>query len=78
MKGADPTTAGDFCRRFGWGHDRPSARSLQSHSGYKVWKQQPDTFFEEACIDGDGTMVTTIGECKQRMDINHKSEWGLF
>lgn len=71
----DPTTAGDFCRRF----DADSIDRLQevfNNTRVKVWQQQPDEFFDEACIDGDGTMVTTTGECKQGMDINHKSEWG--
>ena len=71
----DPTTAGDFCRRF----DVGSINRLQeafNQTRVKVWKQQPDEFFEEACIDGDGTMVTTTGECKQGMDINHKNDWG--
>jgi len=71
----DPTTAGDFCRRF----DAAMIDRLQevfNSTRVKVWKQQPDEFFDEACIDGDGTMVTTRGECKQGMDINYKNEWG--
>ena len=71
----DPTTAGDFCRRF----DTNMIDQLQevfNRTRVKVWKQQPDQFFDEACIDGDGTMVTTTGECKQGMDINYKNEWG--
>ena len=28
------------------------------------------------CIDADGTMVETTGECKQGIDINHKGQWG--
>lgn len=71
----DPTTAGDFCRRF----DFVSIWMLQevfNSIRVKVWKQQPDSFFEEARIDGDGSMVTTTGQCKQGMDINHKNEWG--
>ena len=42
----------------------------------KVWQQQPESFFEEAIIDGDGTMAPTTGQCKQGMDINYKGEWG--
>ena len=44
----------------------------------KFGSSSADTFFEEACIDGDGTMVTTIGECKQGMDINHQKRVGPF
>jgi hypothetical protein len=42
----------------------------------QVWQQQPDSFFDEAFIDADGSMVETCGECKQGMDINHKGQWG--
>jgi hypothetical protein len=71
----DPTTAGDFCRRFN------SWRSLQllevfNETRLKVWRQQPDDFFDEAVIEADGTMVETTGQCKEGMDINHKGQWG--
>ena len=71
----DPTTAGDFCRRF----DTPQIYCLQSvfnATRLKVWRQQPTSFFAEAIIEADGTMVVTTGECKQGMDINYKGEWG--
>jgi hypothetical protein len=71
----DPTTAGDFCRRF----DTPHIYCLQgvfNATRLKVWRQQPKSFFDEALIEADGTMVETTGECKQGMDINHKGQWG--
>ncbi len=71
----DPTTAGDFCRRF----DRSAIDHLMevfNQTRLKVWQEQPDCFFEEALIDADGTMVETYGECKQGIDINHKGQWG--
>src|SRR3990172_9125913 len=71
----DPTTAGDFCRRFtAW--DVFLLMETFNEVRLKVWRQQPAAFFEEALIDGDGTMVETCGECKQGMDINHKGQWG--
>ena len=71
----DPTTAGDFCRRFGkW--DIESLQSAINETRLRVWQQQPDSFFEEATIDADGTMAPTDGECKEGMDISHKGEWG--
>ena len=42
----------------------------------KVWSQQPESFFDEAVIDADGSMVNTLGECKEGMDINYKGDWG--
>ncbi len=71
----DPTTAGDFCRRFNpvsiW-------MLMEVFNGIRlnVWRQQPDSFFDEAVIDADGTMVETTGQCKQGIDINHKGQWG--
>ncbi len=71
----DPTTAGDFCRRFTW-LDIERLMQVFNQIRLKVWKQQGPDFFEEAIIDADGTMVETTGECKGGMDINHKGQWG--
>jgi hypothetical protein len=40
-----------------------------------VWQQQPPSFFEEAILDADGTMVETTGQCKQGMNMSYKGEW---
>jgi len=71
----DPTTAGDFCRRFDESHVETLMDAINDVR-VKVWRQQPASFFEEAIIDGDGTMAETGGACKQGMDINHKGQWG--
>ena len=71
----DPTTAGDFCRRF----DSCQINMLQevfNETRMGVWSQQPKEFFDEAIIDADGTMVETDGECKQGMDIAYNGVWG--
>ena len=71
----DPTTAGDFCRRF----DTEQIKQLQdavNQARVKVWKQQDPSFFKQAIIDGDGTIAPTTGECKQGMDISYKGIWG--
>ena len=71
----DPTTAGDFCRRF----REPDIQRLMdvfNDARLKVWKQQPSEFFEEALIDADGTIVETTGECKEGMDMSYKKKWG--
>jgi len=71
----DPTTAGDFCRRFS-----PQAidvlQEVFNDTRLKVWRRQGKQFFDEAVLDADGTMVETSGECKEGMDINHKGQWG--
>ena len=71
----DPTTAGDFCRRFKPYHVQVLMRAIND-TRLKVWRRQPPEFFEQAIIEGDGTMVTTTGECKAGMEISYKGEWG--
>lgn len=71
----DPTTAGDFCRRFAQ-HDIDSLLLAINESRINVWKQQGEAFFEEANIDVDGIIVATTGECKEGMDISYKGSWG--
>jgi hypothetical protein len=71
----DPTTAGDFCRRF----DEADIRSLMraaDDARLNVWAKQPKKFFARATIDLDGTLVVTNGECKAGMDISYKGTWG--
>jgi hypothetical protein len=71
----DPTTAGDFCRRF----TQDSIRNLQdifNDTRMQVWAGQPASFFEQAIIDMDGFLVETTGRCKQGMDIAYDGTWG--
>jgi hypothetical protein len=71
----DPTTAGDFCRRFDAWDIQILMRAINDVR-VGIWRQQPAEFFEQARIDGDGTMAETTGECKRDMDISYKGEWG--
>jgi hypothetical protein len=71
----DPTTAGDFLRRF----TPPDIDLLQNVLNRKrvlVWQQQPDAFREQAIIEADGTLVGTTGECKRGMDLAYDGTWG--
>jgi hypothetical protein len=71
----DPTTAGDFCRRFGT-DEIDTLQEIFNATRVKVWHEQPQAFFREAIIEADGTMVETTGECKEGMDINYQGQWG--
>jgi hypothetical protein len=42
----------------------------------RVWKQQPEDFFDEAIIDADGTIAPSDGWCKQGVDIAYNGVWG--
>ena len=71
----DPTTAGDFCRRF----DEAAIEALQTAinaTRVRVWRAQPAAFFDEAVIDADGTLAETTGACKDGMDISYEGVWG--
>ena len=65
----DPTTAGDFCRRFEEKDIRLLMEAIDDARS-RVWARQPPAFFARATIDLDGTLVTTTGACKQGMDIS--------
>jgi hypothetical protein len=72
----DPTTAGDFLRRFEE-KDVDTLQSLVNEKRVEVWKRQPKAFRERAVIDADGTVAETTGEKKFDMDFNyHKKVWG--
>lgn len=71
----DPTTAGDFCRRFRE-KDIRDLMDAADEARLAVWARQPQEFFERATIDLDGTLVVTTGECKEGMDISYKGTWG--
>ena len=72
----DPTTAGDFCRRFRSAADIHALQDAFHEVRHKVWAEQPDAFFDQAILDMDGTMVGTTGACKRGMDISYKGSWG--
>jgi Transposase DDE domain group 1 len=66
----DPTTAGDFCRRF-TAADNEALMNAINDARLRVWKEQPDSFFDCARIDMDGSHVLTTGECKEGMDFGY-------
>lgn len=72
----DPTTAGDFCRRFTT-KDIEDLQSALNRVRVNAWRQQPAVFFAQtARIDGDGSIVGTQGECKEEMGLSYKGIWG--
>jgi len=71
----DPTTAGDFCRRF-TPADINCLQDAFDEVRVDIWKQQDDAFFQQATIEMDGTIVETTGQCKEGMDISYNGVWG--
>ncbi len=72
----DPTTAGDFCRRF----EEGSIMALQEAANrcrLGVWSRQSASFSAQtARIDADASIVGTDGCCKAGMDIAYNGTWG--
>jgi hypothetical protein len=71
----DPTTAGDYCRRFQAEHVN-RLQDIFDDTRVKLWQQQPVAFRQQACIDVDGSLVGTDAECKKGMDIAYEGTWG--
>ena len=71
----DPTTAGDFTRRF---EPTDILDLMEAINGARrrVWQEQPEGFLARAVIEVDGTIAGTLGECKGGMDISYKGIWG--
>lgn len=71
----DPTTAGDFLRRFEDG-DVQSLMHAVHDTQRVVWKRLSTDERKLALIDVDGTIAPTTGECKEGMALSYKGEWG--
>ena len=72
----DPTTAGDFCRRFD-GEAVWRLMRVVNETRVGVWRRSRRAVATEtARIDADGSIVPTLGECKQGMDLSYKGIWG--
>ena len=71
----DPTTAGDFLRRF-----RPqqiaTLMRVINDKRLLIWQQQPEAFFDHAIVEADGTLAGTTGGCKAGMDLSYNGVWG--
>ena len=72
----DPTTAGDFCRRFG-AEDVTALMEAINSVRPKLWATRGvDLLGPVAYLDVDGTIAPTTGARKQGMDMSYKGIWG--
>jgi len=72
----DPTTAGDFTRRF---EDEKTVLDLMEAVNAvrpRIWNTLPLRERREAIVDVDGTLAPTAGECKQGMGVSYNGIWG--
>jgi Transposase DDE domain group 1 len=71
----DPTTAGDFCRRYEES-DIQALMNAINDVRVEAWRRQPESFFDEAILEADGHLIQTTGQCKEGMDISYQGAWG--
>jgi hypothetical protein len=70
----DPSTAGDFLRRF----NRANLRAFQQvidRAREKVWRQMPNSRKRVATVDMDSTIKPVYGQCKQGADFSYTGKW---
>lgn len=71
----DPTTAGDFLRRFNPA-DIAALMDAVNDIRRKLWLRIPAAERRRAIIDADGTDVSTRGEKKDGIGLSYKGIWG--
>lgn len=70
----DPSTAGDFLRRF----DEYHLRELQAvidRAREKVWREIPRSRRKVGTIDLDSSIKAVYGQCKQGADFSYNGQW---
>jgi hypothetical protein len=68
----DPTTSGDFTRRFGEGSILDLQEAINT-TRQEVWEKQLRGFLGQALVDTDGTIAPTFGACKGGMEVQFVS-----
>src|SRR5262245_48811115 len=71
----DPTTAGDFGRRFSEA-DVLTLMDAINEARLRVWEQPPPEFFAEAILEADGSIVPSDAECQRGMDFAYDGRSG--
>lgn len=71
----DPTTAGDFTRRF-VGSDIEALMECINRAREQVWRKRGRKLLKDAFIDSDGTVAPSEGWCKEGMEFSYKGVWG--
>lgn len=71
----DPTTAGDFTRRF-CEEDVVELMEAINSIRPKLWKKcLSNAERKEALVDVDGTHALTLGECKEGIGLSYDGKW---
>ncbi len=70
----DPTTAGDFLRRFGI-EDLRALQAAIDEARVRMWKKLPRRMRESITLDMDSTFKEVYGQCKQGADFSYNGKW---
>lgn len=70
----DPTTAGDFLRRFDDYHLR-KFQAVIDRAREKVWRKLPRSHRRVATVDLDSTIKEVYGQCKQGAAFSYNGKW---
>lgn len=70
----DPTTAGDFLRRFDE-HRLQKLQAVIDRGREKVWRRMPRSRKRVATVDLDSTIKEVYGQCKQGADFSYNGKW---
>ena len=74
----DPTTAGDFLRRFETPEQMEKLFEINNEYNRRVWKVSSNgQKRKQAILNIDGKIVETLGEYKEKMDMSYKGKWGF-
>jgi hypothetical protein len=72
----DPTTAGDFCRRF-TAESIWTLMDVINNVRLTVWQRcGSELLGQQAMLDIDSTIVGTTGECQEGIGLSYKGIWG--
>jgi hypothetical protein len=70
----DPTTAGDFLRRFG-AYELGLFQRVIDEARQTVWRKMPRRFRKRATIDLDSHVKEVYGQCKVGADFSYNGKW---
>lgn len=70
----DPTTAGDFLRRFEAYH-LDAFQAIIDRAREKVWRKLPRRRKKVGTVDMDSTIKEVYGHCKQGADFSYNGKW---
>jgi hypothetical protein len=70
----DPTTAGDFLRRFS-SYDLGVLDHVLDETRSRIWRALPRSRRRRITVDLDSTIKPVFGECKQGAEFSYKGTW---